>query len=78
MLSAAVDGEATDKLVLRSARAQVRRCQLVPVAAGSALTGAGVPDLRAHLLGRISWVEALNPTRGPALRRRLARIDWRA
>jgi RNA-directed DNA polymerase len=38
----------------------------------------GVPDLRAHLLGRISWMEALNPGRGPALRRRLARIDWTA
>jgi RNA-directed DNA polymerase len=44
----------------------------------AAANRAGVPDLRAHLLGRISWVEALNPARGPALRRRLARIDWRA
>jgi ribosomal protection tetracycline resistance protein len=48
---AAVSGQATvsAKLALRSARAEVRRCQLVPVAAGSALTGAGVPDLLAAL-----------------------------
>jgi RNA-directed DNA polymerase len=37
----------------------------------------GVPDLRAHLLGRIGWVEALNPARGARLRRSLAAIDWR-
>jgi len=55
VLSAAVDGEATDKLVLRSARAQVRRCQLVPVAAGSALTGAGIPDLLAALPTLLPW-----------------------
>ena len=55
VLSAAVDGEATDKLVLRSARAQVRRCLLVPVAAGSALTGAGVPDLLAALPTLLPW-----------------------
>jgi hypothetical protein len=36
----------------------------------------GVPDLRAHLLGRIGWVEALNPARGARLRRSLAAIDW--
>jgi RNA-directed DNA polymerase len=37
----------------------------------------GVPELRAHLLGRIAWVEALNPARGPRLRRTFAAIDWR-
>lgn len=37
---------------------------------------AGVPDLRAHLLGRIAWVESLNPARGVKLRERFARIDW--
>jgi hypothetical protein len=37
---------------------------------------AGVPDLRAHLLGRIAWVEALNPARGARLRRTLGTIDW--
>jgi RNA-directed DNA polymerase len=36
----------------------------------------GVPDLRAHLLGRIGWVEALNPARGARLRRAFAAIDW--
>ena len=43
------------RLALRSARAQVRRCQLVPVAAGSALTGAGVPDLLAALPRLLPW-----------------------
>ena len=42
-------------LALRSARAQVRRCLLVPVAAGSALTGAGVPDLLAALPTLLPW-----------------------
>jgi RNA-directed DNA polymerase len=44
----------------------------------AAANRAGVPDLRAHLLGRISWVETLNPARGVALRRRLAQIEWPA
>jgi hypothetical protein len=38
---------------------------------------AGVADFKAHLRGRISWVESLNPTRGRKLREQLARIDWR-
>jgi ribosomal protection tetracycline resistance protein len=42
-------------LALRSARAQVRRCLLVPVASGSALTGAGVPDLLAALPTLLPW-----------------------
>ena len=37
---------------------------------------AGHPDFQAHLLGRISWVEALNPGRGRRLREELARIRW--
>ncbi len=37
---------------------------------------AGVRDFGAHLLGRISWVESLNPTRGAKLRRAFAEIDW--
>jgi hypothetical protein len=37
---------------------------------------AGVGDFRAHLLGRIAWVESLNPARGAKLRARFARIDW--
>ena len=45
----------TPGLALRSARAQVRRCLLVPVAAGSALTGAGVPDLLAALPTLLPW-----------------------
>jgi hypothetical protein len=30
---------------------------------------------RAHVLGRIAWVESLNPARGAKLRRRAAEID---
>ena len=33
-------------------------------------------DFRAHLLGRISWVGALNPTRGDRLRNSFDAIDW--
>jgi RNA-directed DNA polymerase len=35
-----------------------------------------VEDFRAHLLGRISWVEALNPARGQRLRELFAAVDW--
>jgi RNA-directed DNA polymerase len=37
---------------------------------------AGHPDIRAHVLGRIAWVEQLNPARGRKLHERFARIDW--
>jgi RNA-directed DNA polymerase len=37
---------------------------------------AGVPDLQAHLEGRVSWAEALNPRHGAALRTQLARVNW--
>ena len=33
------------------------------------------PDLRAVLLGRIAWVESLNPHRGRRLRERLERVS---
>ncbi|MDF2562125.1 MAG: hypothetical protein K0R99_3571, partial [Microbacterium sp.] len=33
-------------------------------------------DFRAHLLGRISWVESLNPQRGEKLRAEFLRIRW--
>jgi RNA-directed DNA polymerase len=36
----------------------------------------GVPDLRAHLLGRIAWVGALHPDRGRRLRERFDAIAW--
>ena len=36
----------------------------------------GRPEFRAHLLGRIAWVGALNPARGERLRSRFAAIDW--
>jgi ribosomal protection tetracycline resistance protein len=50
LLGAALDGPGvTEAMALRSARAQVGRGAVVPVAAGSALTGAGVPDLLAML-----------------------------
>ena len=37
---------------------------------------AGVPDFRAHLLGRLSWIESLNPKRGEKLRRQFTSIAW--
>ncbi len=42
----------------------------------SAENRAGVPDFRAHLLGRIAWVESLHPGRGAKLRSEFARIAW--
>jgi RNA-directed DNA polymerase len=35
-----------------------------------------VPDFRAQLLGRLSWIESLNPGRGEKLRRAFASIVW--
>ncbi len=35
-----------------------------------------VDDFRAHLLGRISWVRALNPGRGRRLQELFGAIDW--
>jgi hypothetical protein len=37
---------------------------------------AGLPDFRAHLLGRIGWFAQLNPARGDKLRRVFASIEW--
>jgi RNA-directed DNA polymerase len=42
----------------------------------AAANRAGVGDLRTHLLGRIGWVEGLNPARGAKLRRKFAAVDW--
>ena len=39
---------------------------------------AGHPDFRAHLDGRIRWVERLNQLRGEKLRHLFAQIDWTA
>ena len=36
----------------------------------------GHADFRAHLEGRISWVTAANPARGPKLRAALEAVDW--
>ena len=36
----------------------------------------GVPDFRAHLRGRIAWVEQLHPEHGRKLRRQFNQIDW--
>jgi RNA-directed DNA polymerase len=43
---------------------------------GPAANRAGVPDFRAHLLGRIAWAEQLNPNRGARLRRLFDWVDW--
>ena len=42
----------------------------------AAANRAGHPQFRAHLLGRIAWVEQLNPARGRRLRERFEAIDW--
>jgi ribosome-interacting GTPase 1 len=42
----------------------------------SAENRAGVSDFRAHLLGRIAWIESLHPGRGAKLRSEFARIVW--
>ncbi len=36
----------------------------------------GHPEFGAHLLGRIAWVEQLNPARGARLRERFGAISW--
>jgi ribosomal protection tetracycline resistance protein len=56
LLRAAVAGPAvTAAMAERSARAQAGRGVVVPVTAGSALTGAGVPDLLAALPRLMPW-----------------------
>ena len=37
----------------------------------------GHPDFRAHLEGRVGYVEFLNPEKGKKLRSILQRIEWR-
>jgi RNA-directed DNA polymerase len=37
---------------------------------------ARIPDFRAHLLGRISWVGSLHPGRGRKLRDLYERVVW--
>ncbi|MGH2850172.1 MAG: reverse transcriptase family protein [Solirubrobacteraceae bacterium] len=36
----------------------------------------GINNFRAHLVGRIAWVETLNPQRGRKLRRALSDVPW--
>ena len=36
----------------------------------------GVPDFRAHLTGRVGWVESVNPGRGRRLRAQLDAVSW--
>jgi ribosomal protection tetracycline resistance protein len=56
LLGVAVDGPGvTEAMAQRSARTQVGRGAVVPVAAGSALTGAGVPDLLTMLPRLMPW-----------------------
>jgi ribosomal protection tetracycline resistance protein len=61
LLRAAVDGPGiTEEMALRSARVQVRCGAVVPVAAGSALTGAGVPGLLTTLPRVLPWASPAN------------------
>jgi ribosomal protection tetracycline resistance protein len=56
LLRAALEGPGvSEAMALRSARGQVRGGAVVPVAAGSALTGAGVTDLLATLPRLMPW-----------------------
>ena len=55
LLRAALDGRITEPMALGSIRSQVRSGGVVPVAAGSALTGAGVPELLASLPQILPW-----------------------
>jgi ribosomal protection tetracycline resistance protein len=65
LLNAALDGPCvTEAMALRSARTQVAHGTLVPIAAGSALTGAGVPDLLTTLPRLMPW--ARQATRSPS------------
>lgn len=43
----------------------------------SAENSGGHADFRAHLDGRVNWVETLNRARGEKLRRMFEQIDWR-
>jgi hypothetical protein len=36
----------------------------------------GVPDFRAHIEGKITWVEQVNPARAERLRRMFNEIRW--
>jgi RNA-directed DNA polymerase len=36
----------------------------------------GHPDFRAHLQGRVAFVESINPAKGERLRKILEAIDW--
>jgi ribosomal protection tetracycline resistance protein len=63
LLRAAVDGpDVTEAMAVRSARTQVRRGSVVPVAAGSALTGVGVPDLLTTLPRLMPWARPATPS----------------
>ena len=63
LLGAALDGpRVTAAMALRSARDQVRRGAVVPVAAGSALTGAGVADLLGLLPRILPWARPAAPS----------------
>ena len=66
----------------RTNAARVDYDRLRAILHNAARTGAaaqnrgGHHDFHAHLLGRIAWVEALNPSRGRRLRTDFERIDW--
>jgi ribosomal protection tetracycline resistance protein len=62
LLRAALDGRVTERMALRSVRSQVRSGGVVPVTAGSALTGAGVPELLASLPQILPWSRPVGGT----------------
>jgi RNA-directed DNA polymerase len=84
-VSQAAGGRQTVCGVVVNARTNVRRTDYDELRAilhnaarmGPATQNRGqAEDFRAHLLGRISWVQSLNPARGQRLLELFAAIDW--
>ncbi|SMQ71561.1 reverse transcriptase family protein [Agreia sp. VKM Ac-1783] len=67
------DGVAVDRAFFDELKAILHNC----VTHGPRTQNrAGHPDFRAHLAGRLAWVESVSPSRGARLRRDWDRIDW--
>lgn len=67
------DGAAVDRPYFDELKAIVHNClERGP----RSQNRAGHPDFRAHLLGRLTWVASVSPSRGMRLRRDFDRIDW--
>ncbi|WP_176141229.1 reverse transcriptase family protein [Agreia bicolorata] len=67
------DGVAVDRLYFDELKAILHNCA---VHGPHGQNRAQHADFRAHLLGRLAWVESVSPSRGVRLRREFDRIDW--